>query len=178
MSFHVRSFRFARVLPFLAVAACTSAPTSSAVQTAEGTAPSASQGVAPAGVRAAIEQNNARLIAAFVAGDAAGAAALFADDAALMLPGIATVEGRASIEQVLAGAFTAVRYRSVKAAIDEVQFFGDYALERGTSEFVYEVGGQVFTDQGKYIVAWTRAADGTWLIHRDVSNVTSSRAGE
>jgi uncharacterized protein (TIGR02246 family) len=163
--------RFARALPVLALAACNSAPTGAAERTATA-APSLSQAVAPAGVRAAIEANNARLIAAFVAGDAAGAAALFADDAVLLLPGIDAIEGRAAIEQALAGAFGAVRYRSIVADIDEVQFFGDYALERGTTVMTYEAGGQTFVDRGKYMVAWTRGPGGEWLIHRDVSNVT------
>lgn len=164
--------RFARVLPILAIAACTSAPTDAAEQTAAGAAPSASQAVAPAGVRAAIESNNARLIDAFVAGDARRAAALFAPDAVLLLPGMDALEGRAAIEQALAGAFTAVRYRSIQAQIAEVQFFGDYALERGTTVMTYEAGGQTFSDRGKYIVTWTRGPGGTWLIHRDVSNVS------
>jgi uncharacterized protein (TIGR02246 family) len=175
MRIRTRAFRFARALPVLALAACGSEPTSSAVRTAEGVQTGEAQAVAPAGVRAAIEANNARLIAAFVAGDAAAAAALFADDAVLLLPGVPTLSGRATIEQALAGAFGAVTYRSIVANIEEVQYFGDYALERGNSVFTYEAGGQTFVDQGKYIVAWTRGADGTWLIHRDVSNVTSSQ---
>jgi uncharacterized protein (TIGR02246 family) len=172
MSFHIRIVRFARALPFVALAACSSAPTSSAVQAAEGTAPSASQALAPASVRDAIERNNALLIDAFVAGDAAGAAALFAEDAVLMLPGMDAIQSRAALEQALAGAFGVVRYQSVVAHIDEVQFFGDYALERGTTVMTYTAGGQTVTDRGKYIVAWTRGPGGTWLIHRDVSNTS------
>lgn len=168
--------RFARALSLLALAACSSAPTGAAEKTAASAAPSLSQAVAPAGVRAAIEANNARLIAAFVAGDAAGAAALFADDAVLMLPGLDALHGRAAIKQALAGAFAAVRYRSIDARIEEVQFFGDYALERGTTVMVYEAGGQTFTDRGKYIVAWTRGPGGAWLIHRDVSNTSGPGA--
>jgi uncharacterized protein (TIGR02246 family) len=173
MPFHV--IRIARALPFVALAACGSAPTGAAEPNAAAVvAPSASQAVAPAGVRAAIERNNARLIAAFVAGDAAGAAALFADDAVLLLPGIPALNGRAEIQQALAGAFAAVKYQSIVAEIDEVQYFGDYALERGTTVMTYTVGGQTRVDQGKYMVAWTRGPGGTWLIHRDVSNVTAS----
>ena len=175
MSHPFRITRFVRAIPFVALAACGAAPTGAAEPDAAAVAaPSASRAVAPAGVRAAIEQNNARLIAAFVAGDAAGAAALFAPDAALLLPGVPTLNGRAEIRQALAGAFTAVRYESIVAHIDEVQYFGDYALERGTTVMTYVVGGQTKVDQGKYMVAWTRGPGGTWLIHRDVSNVSAS----
>ncbi|HYR11089.1 MAG TPA: nuclear transport factor 2 family protein, partial [Longimicrobium sp.] len=100
--------------------------------------------------------------------------ALFADDAVLMLPGVPQLHGRAAIEQALAGAFGAVKYHSILANVQEVQFFGDYALEMGTSVFTYEAGGQTFVDQGKYVVSWKRQPGGEWKIHRDVSNVTSS----
>lgn len=141
MPSRIRIVRFARALPFVALAACSSAPTTSAVQ-AEDTPPSASQAVAPASVRDAIERNNALLIDAFVAGDAAAAAALFAEDAVLLLPGMDGIQGRAAIQQALTGAFGVVRYRSVVAHIDEVQFFGDYALERGTTVMTYTAGGR------------------------------------
>jgi uncharacterized protein (TIGR02246 family) len=170
MPSHLRAIRFARALPFVALAACTAAPTGAAEEsTAPAAVPSATH-ADPAGVRAAIERNNAILIDAFVAGDAAAAAALFAEDAVLMLPGIDAIHGRAAIEQALAGAFSAVQYQSIVADIAEVQFFGDYALERGTTVMTYTAGGQTVTDRGKYMVAWTRGPDGTWLIHRDVSN--------
>jgi uncharacterized protein (TIGR02246 family) len=168
----IRPIRLVRALPFVALAACTSAPTGAAEPNAASAVPAAAQSVAPAGVRAAIEANNARLIAAFVAGDAAASAALFAEDAVLLLPGTDAIEGRAAIQQALAGAFSAVKYHSIVAHIDEVQFFGDYALERGTTVMTYTAGGQTMVDRGKYMVAWTRGPDGTWLIHRDVSNVT------
>jgi uncharacterized protein (TIGR02246 family) len=172
MPIHTPVFRIARALPLVVLAACGSAPTGAAEQTPAATTSAAFDVADPAGVRAAIEQNNARLIDAFVAGDAAAAAALFAEDAVLMLPGLDGIEGRAAIEQALAGAFSAVRYRSIVANIDEVQRFGDYALERGTTVMTYTVGGQTVTDRGKYMVAWTRGPGGTWLIHRDVSNTS------
>ncbi|HEX6041152.1 nuclear transport factor 2 family protein, partial [Longimicrobium sp.] len=149
MSYPVRTLRFVRAIPFVILAACGAAPTGAAEQTTAAAAPSASQAVAPAGVRAAIERNNETLIAAFVAGDAAGAAALFAEDAVLLLPGVPALNGRAEIEQALAGAFTAVKYQSIVARIDEVQYFGDYALERGTTVMTYTIGGQTKVDHGK-----------------------------
>ena len=166
--------RWDRMLPLLVLAACNTAPTETSHAADAPASRSASAAADPAHIRQAIEQNNARLIAAFVAGDAAGAAALFADDAVLMLPGVPQLSGRATIEQALAGAFSAVDYHGVEANVQEVQFFGGYALETGTSRFTYEVGGQTYVDQGKYVVAWKREPGGEWKIHRDVSNVTSS----
>lgn len=165
--------RWGRVLPFIVLAACADAPTESSRAVNAGASLTAAA-ADPAGIRDAIDRNNAQLIAGFVAGDAAAVAALFADDAVLMLPGIPQLQGKAAIEQALAGAFSAVKYHGITANVQEVQFFGDYALEMGTSEFTYEVAGQTIVDQGKYVVAWQRQPGGEWKIHRDVSNVTSS----
>jgi uncharacterized protein (TIGR02246 family) len=165
--------RWGRMLPLVAIAACGTAPTD-ASRVADAPASLTAAAADPAQIRQVIEQNNARLIATFVAGDAAAAAAMFDEDAVLMLPGIPMLTGKAAIEPALAGAFAVVKYRSVTAHIHDVQFFGDYALETGTSQFTYEVDGQTIVDQGKYVVGWKRQPGGEWKIHRDVSNVTSS----
>lgn len=171
MLFHRRSLRLALLLPALALAACDADPAGAAP--AADRAPRAASTAAsddPAGVRRAIEANNARLIRTFLDGDAAAAASLFADDAVLLLPGMPMLAGRAAIQQGLAGIFGADRYTEVVAQVHEVQVFGDYALEMGTSRFTYQAGGQTFSEPGKYIVAWKRQPGGTWLIHRDISN--------
>lgn len=168
--------RWGRMLPLVAIAACGTAPTESSRAADAPAALTAAAAADPAQIRQVIEQNNARLIESFIAGDAAAAAAMFDDDAVLLLPGVPMITGRAAIEQALAGAFQVVKYRSVAANIHDVEFFGDYALETGTSQFTYEVGGQTIVDQGKYVVGWKRQPSGEWKIHRDVSNVTSSSA--
>jgi uncharacterized protein (TIGR02246 family) len=166
--------RWGRMLPLVVIAACNTAPTETTRAADAPVSLSASATADPAHVRQAIDQNNARLIAAFVAGDAAGAAALFDDDAVLMLPGVPQLTGRAAIEQALDAFFGGVKYHSIVANVQEVQYFGDYALEMGTSVFTYEAGGRTIVDQGKYVVGWKRQPGGEWKIHRDVSNVTSS----
>lgn len=164
--------RWGRVLPFVVLAACNTAPTESS--RADAAPLAASEAADPAHIRQVIEQKNARLIQAFLAGDAAGVAGMFTDDGVLMLNGMPQINGRAAIEQTLVAVFGAVKYHSVTANVREVQFFGDYALEMGTTEFTYEAGGQTVVDQGKYIVGWKREPGGDWKIHRDISNVTSS----
>ncbi len=171
MSLHRRTLRPALLLPVLALFACDGNP-AGAIPAAD-PAPRVASSAAnddPAGVRRAIEENNARLIRTFLDGDAAAAAALFAEDAVLMLPGMEPLTGRAAIRQGFAGIFGAVRYTEVVADVQEVQVFGDYALEVGTSRFTFQAGGQTFSERGKYMVAWKRQPAGTWLIHRDVSN--------
>ena len=167
--------RWGRVLPFVVLAACDTAPTESS-RAASAPAPLSVEAADPAHIRRVIDQNNARLIDAFIAGDASAAAALFTDDAVLMLNGAPQLTGRAAIEQALIPFFAAVKYRSVVANVQEVQFFGDYALEMGTTVMTYEAGGRTVVDHGKYLVGWKRQPGGEWKIHRDVSNVTSSAA--
>lgn len=177
MSLHRRSIRWTLLVPTLALFACESAPTAAAP--AADAAPRASSVAAnddPAGVRRAIEANNARLIRTFLDGDAAAAASLFTEDAMLLFPGMEMLTGRAAIQQAFAGIFGVVRYTEVVANVHEVQVFGDYALEVGTSRFTYQAGGQTFVERGKYMVAWKRQPAGNWLIHRDVSN--GSGAGQ
>ncbi|HEX5870339.1 MAG TPA: nuclear transport factor 2 family protein [Longimicrobium sp.] len=166
--------RWGRMLPFVVLAACGTAPTGSSRAAEAGASLIAAPAADPAGIRQVIDRNNARLIQTFVAGDAAAAAELFADDAVLMLNGVPQIRGKAAIEQALAGFFTAVKYRGIVANVQEVQFFGDYALEMGTTVMTYDVGGQTVTDHGKYLVAWQRQPGGEWKIHRDVSNVSGA----
>ena len=173
MSIALPAARWVRVLPFVVLAACNTAPTESS-RAAAPVSPAAAEAADPAHIRQVIEQNNARLIDAFLAGDASAAAAMFTDDAVLMLNGAPQLTGRSAIEQALISFFGAVKYRSVVANVQEVQFFGDYALEMGTTVFTYEAGGRTVVDHGKYLVGWKREPSGEWTIHRDISNVTSS----
>lgn len=166
--------RWGRVLPLVVLAACSTAPTESSRASDAAPLATAAEAADPAQIRQVIEQKNAQLIEAFIAGDASAAASMFAEDGVLMLAGIPQITGRAAIQQALVGFFGAVKYHSVVANVQEVQFFGDYALEIGTTVFTYEAGGRTVVDHGKYIVGWKREPGGDWKIHRDISNTTSS----
>lgn len=167
------TLRLTRILPLLALAACNAAPTDADGASAgiRATATIAADNE-PAAVRRAVDAGNEGLVRAMVAGDAAAAASFFADDAVLLLPGFPPLDGRAEIEAGFAAAFQSVRYVEILVDSREVQVFGSYALEMGTTRMTYEVGGQRFTDDGKYLVAWTREPGGAWKIHRDASNAT------
>jgi hypothetical protein len=115
MSISSPAARWGRVLPLIVLAACGTAPTESSRAADAAASITTASAADPAGIRQVIEQNNARLIETFIAGDAAGAAALFTDDAVLMLNGMPQITGKAAIEQTLAGFFGAVRYRSIVA---------------------------------------------------------------
>ncbi len=103
-------------------------------------------------------------------GDAAGVAAYYTDDAALLPPDAARVDGREGIQ----GAWQALidaDVRDVVLTTEEVDVFGDVANEVGTIRATApgENGGRVQW-VGKYVSVWKRGGDGTWRLHRDIWN--------
>ncbi len=103
-------------------------------------------------------------------GDAAGVAAHYTDDAALLPPDAARVDGREGIQ----GAWQALidaDVRDVVLTTEEVDVFGDVANEVGTIRATApgENGGRVQW-LGKYVSVWKRGGDGTWRLHRDIWN--------
>jgi len=103
-------------------------------------------------------------------GDAAGVAAHYTDDAALLPPDAARVDGREGIQ----GAWQALidaDVRDVVLTTEEVDVFGDVANEVGiiTATAPSEDGGRVQL-AGKYVAVWKRGGDGTWRLHRDIWN--------
>lgn len=103
-------------------------------------------------------------------GDAAGVAAHYTDDAALLPPGVARIDGREGIQ----GAWQALidaDVRDVVLTTQEVDIFGDVANEVGiiSATAPGESGGRVEWT-GKYVSVWKRGGDGTWRLHRDIWN--------
>jgi uncharacterized protein (TIGR02246 family) len=103
-------------------------------------------------------------------GDAAGVAAHYTDDAALLPPDSARIDGREGIQgawQTLIDADV----RDVVLTTEEVDVFGDVANEVGTIRATApgENGGRVQW-VGKYVSVWKRGGDGTWRLHRDIWN--------
>ncbi len=119
-----------------------------------------------AAVRAAIEQENARWVAAALRGDAAGAAAIFTDDAILLPPNSFPIVGRAAIQ----AAYTGLRsIRDVQVIPEELEVLGDVAIARGHYVTTHGAPGQpAVVDRAKFIDVWKRGADGVWRKHRDM----------
>ena len=119
-------------------------------------------------VRAEIEAANARLLTALAAGDAAGMAAAYADNAALLPAHSDFVTGRPAIEKFWTGAISAGVKRAVFITL-ETEGHGDTAHEVGRYT-MYGADGKVL-DTGKYVVIWKREQN-AWRIYRDIWTTT------
>jgi uncharacterized protein (TIGR02246 family) len=121
-------------------------------------------------VRDSIEAAIKTLTESLNGGDAAGAAAHYSDDAALLPPDAARIDGREGIQ----GAWQALidaDVRDVTMTTQEVDVFGDVANEVGAISATApgEDGGRVQM-AGKYVAVWKRGSDDSWRLHRDIWN--------
>jgi ketosteroid isomerase-like protein len=104
-------------------------------------------------------------------------AALYANDAVLMPPNSATVEGRGAIETWLSALPVVITEAEGEAL--EVDGAGGFAYIRGTYAMSMEVPGvpQPVQQEGKLLQIYTRQQDGTWLLARDIWNSNAVPAG-
>ena len=128
--------------------------------------------------RQAIAASNQRWEEAALAGDAAGVASLYADDAVLMPPGAPRAEGRAAIESALAAMFEAAPATSVSIESDATTFSesGELAYDVGTYAMAGTTpAGEAWEDKGKFL-AVLRNVGGEWKIAADIWNSDAAPA--
>jgi len=101
----------------------------------------------------------------FNAGDAAGVAAMYTDDAALLPPGAPMVQGNEKVQEFWKSMMD-MGMSDVDLTAVEILVSGNNASEVGT--FTYSAGDA--TGTGKYIVLWLKGDDGAWRVHRDIWN--------
>lgn len=111
-----------------------------------------------------ITAQNAAFEAAYNAGDSAGVAAFYTEDAIALPPGSPMVEGREAIEAMWQGAIDS-GFKDLKLNALEIVVVGDTAYETSTYD---GMAGDV-PAPGKYVVVWQKV-DGVWLLHRDIWN--------
>jgi uncharacterized protein (TIGR02246 family) len=126
----------------------------------------------PAGLseadRTAIRQADENYVKLANAKDFKGAAALYAEDAIVLPPNQAAVQGRAAIQAFLEASPPTSNFQ---VQILEIEGGADLAYERGTySETVTPTGAAPIEDRGKYLTTWRKQADGSWKMLRDIWN--------
>ncbi len=116
-------------------------------------------------VASAIETNNGKLCAALAAGDAAGAAALYAKGARLMAPNMDFI-GHSGLAAYWQGALDmGVKDATLKS--DTVEVHGDTAIEVG--RYTLFGANRAELDHGKYVVVWKNEG-GAWKLSVDIFN--------
>jgi uncharacterized protein (TIGR02246 family) len=129
--------------------------------------PAAAALARPEEARAAISQTNTRFEQALAQGDAATLASLYTPDAVVLTPHSKPIQGPGAIQELWSGVIKSGA-RSVRLETTDVQTGGDLAVETGRFTMTSEpTAGAALTDQGNYLVVWSRGEDGTWRIHRD-----------
>jgi len=102
--------------------------------------------------------------------DAAGIAALYAEDGAVMPPNAPIGKGRAAIQQTWASMMQTPGFALTFAPEQIlVSASGDMALDRGTYSLTIAPDGTTQTDTGKYVVVW-RKIGSEWKAVADIFN--------
>jgi len=117
-------------------------------------------------VRSVIEQNEVKFSGFFAKGDSLSVSNLYAEDARILPPNGAAIEGRASIRNFWQGAWDA-GVKKVETKTAEVGGSGNSVYEAGT--YTLYGGASEILDEGKYIVIWKKEGK-NWLMFRDIWN--------
>ena len=123
-----------------------------------------------AGDESAIRDLNASWFRIYNTHDAAALAALYADDAVLMMPGAPTVRGRDAIKAAYEkdmAAMSKAGNMNNQGSDSEISASGDLAYESNTFTITDKAGKKI--DSGKYVTVFARK-DGKWMIVRDIWN--------
>ena len=117
-----------------------------------------------------IATSTAQFEAAYNSGNAAGMAALYTVDAAVMPPDVARIDGREGIQAMWQG-FMDAGITDLDLETVELDGGEGKASEVGTFSLKVPDGqGGTATATGKYIVLWQKGVDGVWRLHRDIWN--------
>ena len=129
-----------------------------------------------AGDESAIRDLNASWFRIYNTHDAAALAALYTDDAVLMMPGAPAVRGRDAIKAAYEKDMSAMAKAgnmNNEGSDSEVSASGDLAYESNTFTITDKTGKKI--DSGKYVTVFAKK-DGKWMIVRDIWNSDSGAA--
>lgn len=123
-----------------------------------------------------IRKASSELVDALARGDAAAAAALYADDGKLLTPAAELIAGRREIEAYWRAGI-AVGLTQVELTAAELQLGSGIAIEIGRYVLGLHRDGDAAADRGKYLVLHRRQADGAWRRAVDVFNPDAPSGG-
>lgn len=122
-------------------------------------------------LRQTLDSANAAFAAAMNRGDAKALAALYADNAVLMVQGKGVAAGRAAVDQLFAGFVETYTISNAVLTTADLMIAGAVAIQRGTYSMTLQpkAGGADVIDSGKYLAVWEEVDAGVWKIVRDCS---------
>jgi uncharacterized protein (TIGR02246 family) len=140
-----------------------------------GEAPQAS--VDPAALRDTIQAREREWSAAFLAGNAAGVAALYTEDAAQVQASGDWFRGRDGITSAMQAQFDTLSVTAREDITEEVIAAGDFAVEIGHYSYTgtSKANKSPRSASGRYMALWRKDADGTWRLHRDIGTEAPPR---
>jgi uncharacterized protein (TIGR02246 family) len=126
----------------------------------------------PAALRDAIQAREKEWSAAFLAGNAAGVAALYTEDAASIQASGDPARGRDGISKMMQAQFDTTAVTAREDITDEVIPAGDYLVEVGHYSYqgTSKKANKPVSASGRYMVLWRKDADGVWRLHRDIGS--------
>jgi uncharacterized protein (TIGR02246 family) len=113
-----------------------------------------------------LEDFDAAYNAAFNRGDAAGCAALFTEDVAMLPPGQPMTRGKRAFEELYRSRMDNTSGGTHSNQLVEYGVEGDLAYQVGT----YAITGTDPPEQGKFVNILRRQADGTWKVAVSIFN--------
>lgn len=123
-----------------------------------------------AAVQPLIEARVAEFVAAWNGGDAAGVAAVYTPDAAVMPPDRPGVAGRDAIRELNAGDMAMLPGAQLAIDVVSVTANGPLAVDRGTWTLTMPgPDGAAMEMTGKYLAVWHQI-DGQWYMAEDIWN--------
>ena len=122
-------------------------------------------------IRAAIEANNEKFMAALSDGDAAAVAALYTAEARLLPPNAEMMKGVQAVQAFWRGGMD-MGIKGATLETVEVQVGGDIACEVGKYTMIIQpTADQTITDKGKYVILW-KNENGSWKLDVDIWNTS------
>ena len=128
-------------------------------------------------LRDAIQAREKEWSAAFLAGNAAGVAALYTEDGAQVQAAGDWFRGRDAITKAMQAQLDTIAVTAREDITEEVFPAGDYVVEIGRYSYqgTSKAGNKPGSAAGRYMVLWRKDADGVWRLHRDIGNEAAAK---